>query len=136
MSTNSIIFSIIVSTLVEIGYYAGKTHISDARRSTVSYVMNTDHPTRSYREVPSCKKYVPQMIDDHDPIVDMSFRWWKTIIVPRSNFILKFVYLLLTSDLNSPNKKERNVHKDQRKTKVSNETTSTYDNRFKSLDWY
>ena len=76
MRTNSIIFSIILSRLVETGYYAGRTHISDARRSTVSYVMNTDHPTRSYGEVHvhSCRKYVPQIIDDHDPIVDMSFR--------------------------------------------------------------
>ena len=46
MSTNGIIFSIILSTLVETGYYSGMTHISDACLSTVSYV-----PTVSYGEV-------------------------------------------------------------------------------------
>ena len=71
MSNNSIIFSIILSTLVDTGYYASRTHISDTRRSTVSYVMNTYRPTRSYGEVPGCK-YVPLMMDAYDPIVDMS----------------------------------------------------------------
>ena len=47
MGTNGILFSIILSTLVETGYYARRTHISDACGINVSYVMNKDRPTQS-----------------------------------------------------------------------------------------